>query len=326
MITLNEKMKKFLKVAGIILGLLVLWFLYNVFMGSNSYKLGTSTYETGLSSKSSMSMSGSNASEMSQRAYEMDSVGMAEDNSNSLNNNNSSEPVSVDKKVIKNGSLSLKIEKTEKAAEEISQITKNQGGEVFSTNFYERVKGQKTGSMTVKVPVQKFEETIGKIKEVATQVVSESTAGKDVTEQYADLQIQVKNKKAEEESFVKILDRAGEIDDVLAVTQQISRVRGEIERLEGRIRLMDSQTDMSTITVSLSEDIEIAPVSNDWRPIQVVKKSFSELVDSMQGFVDGLIRFVIVTLPSLIIFLIIVWIFWSIGKKIFKKIFGQKVK
>jgi hypothetical protein len=178
--------------------------------------------------------------------------------------------------------------------------------------------------MTIKVPVEKFEDTIAKIKLVATQVISESTTGQDVTEQYADLQIQVKNKKAEEESFVKILERAGDIEDVLKVTVQISRVRSEIERLEGKIKLMNSQTDMSTIVVNLSEDIEITPIGNDWRPWQVVKKSFSELVGSLQGFVDGVIRFVIVTLPSFIIFLLIAWIVWIGGKKIYDKIISKK--
>lgn len=328
MIFLNDQAKKTLKVIGVVIGILILWGIFNLSRmtlnapASMDLPQSKNISSSGLSDSSFSLPSGINSA----REWATDSSSpemMMDENSGA--GSVPSEPVQTDKKVIKNGNLSLKVEKTEKAAEEISQITRSQGGEVFSTNFYERVKGQKSGSMTIKVPVQKFEETVEKMKGVATQVISESTSGQDVTEQYADLQVQVKNKKAEEESFVKILDRAGKIEDVLAVTQQISRVRGEIERLEGRIRFMDSQTDMSTITVSLSEDIEIAPISNDWRPWQIVKKSFSELIDSMQGFVDGLIRFVIVTVPSLAIFLLIIWIVWKIGKKIFKKIFGQKI-
>ncbi len=325
MIALNEKVKKAFKIVGVIVVLLILWGIYSLFTGGEN-RLGSSSYETGLSSSDrSVNISAPLVAipEMVQKSHQTDSMELVEGN---FIEDRVGSAIPVDKKVIKNGNLSLKIEKTEEAAEEISQIIKGQGGEIFSTNFYERVKGQKSGNMTVKVPVQKFEETIGKVKEIATQVISESTTGQDVTEQYVDLQIQAKNKRAEEESFVKILDRAGEIDDVLAVTKQISRVRGEIERLEGRIKVMDSQTDMSTITISLSEDIEIAPISNDWRPWQVVKKSFSELVDSMQGFINGVIHFVIVTLPSLIIFLLIVWIVWSVGKRIFKKIFGKKAE
>ena len=316
MIVLNEKIKRALRIAGAVVGIFLLWAIFNLFTGNTSQKLATQKENVSFSD----SLGSSGLSAPMAANYNVDSASRVAMESESVDDASGSVNLS-DKKIIKNGNLSLKIEKTEKAAEEISQIVSSQGGEVFSTNFYERVKGQKSGSITVKVPVSKFEDTIEKIKKIATQVISESTTGQDVTEQYADLQAQLKNKKAEEASFVKILDRAVKIEDVLAVTQQISRVRGEIERLEGRIKYMDSQTDMSKITISLSEDIEITPISNDWRPWQVVKKSFSELIDSLQGLVDGLIRFVIVTLPSLIVFLLIIWIIWKVGKKIYAKFF-----
>ena len=315
MITLDEKVKKALTIVGVILALLILWGILNLFTG-NTKRIMPSPM-----GGFSMDDTDSSFGVAPMMDYEIDSSEMAM--KNAAVESIPETPALIDKKIIKNGSLSLKVEKTEKAAEEISQIVKNEGGEVFSSNFYERIKGQKSGSITIKVPVIKFEETIGKIKEVATQVVSESTSGQDVTEEFIDLQAQLKNKKAEEESFVKILNRAVKIEDVLAVTQQISRVRGEIESLEGRIKYINSQADMSTITVDLSEDVEITPISNDWRPWQVVKKSFSELIDSMQGLINGLIRFVIVVLPSLIVFLLIVWIFWKIGKKIFNKVFKK---
>lgn len=318
MIIINDQAKKFLKIFGIVLGILIVWGIFNLFKGNVAHAPLNSLPQAG---EKNISSSDDAVMDSPSRNYEMSAPEMmVQDSSGIIAEENS---LLVDKKIIKNGSLDLRVEKTETAVEKISQIVKGQGGEVFSTNFYEPIKGQKSGSITLKVPVEKFEETISKIKEVATQVFYEVTSGQDVTEQYSDLQAQLKNKKAEEESFVKILERAGEIEDVLKVTQQIARVRGEIERLEGRIRFMDSQTDMSTIVVNLSEDIEIAPISKDWRPIQVIKKSFSELIDNMQGFVDGLIRFAIVTLPSFIVFLAFVWALWLIGKKIYGKFFRK---
>lgn len=225
----------------------------------------------------------------------------------------------IDKKIIKNGNLSLKVGSTDWATEQISNIAKEKGGDVFSTNVYETIKGQKSGYVTIKVPVDKFGEAIDGIKKIATQVVNESTNAQDVTEQYTDLQAQLKNKKAEEESFVKILGTAGKIDDVLAATREVARVRGEIERLEGKIRFMDNQTDMSTITINLTEDVTVTPVSEGWRPWQVAKQSFKELIDNIQGFADGLIRFIIVGIPSLIPFaLLVIFLVW-IGRKVHRK-------
>jgi hypothetical protein len=322
---LNEKTKKILKIIGVVVAVFFFWSVFNSFTGRNNQDSLTSKYSSikrvpQLLNQSITEDAGSSV-EVEGRPMPMN---VTEENfiesRQTVNDEVSSTELVIDEKVIKNGDLGLKVENTEKAAEKVSVIAKEQGGEVFATNFYERVKGQKSGNITIKVPVNKFEETIAKLKKVATQVISESTTGQDVTEQYADLQAQLKNKRAEEESFVKILDRAGKIDDVLAVTQQISRVRGQIERLEGRIRYMDSQTDMSTININLSEDIEIASTNNDWRPWQVVKRSAKELLSNIQDFVDGIIRFVIVGIPSLIPFLLFLLVLYWIGKRIYRKI------
>lgn len=314
---LISKIRPIAKIIGIVLGIFILWIIFGLLTNKQSvdYGIQKETLNT--------PMLETNRANISMDAMDTN-MKMMEDSmpaySGNLNQASSPEAVSSDKKVIKNGNLTLKVENTENSAQKISEIIKNQNGEIFSTNFFERVKGQKSGSLTVKIPVDKFEATLALIKTVATQVVSESTTGQDITEQYSDLQAQLKNKRAEEQSFVKILDRAGDIDDVLAVTKQIARVRGEIERLEGRIKFMDSQTNMSTIVIALSEDIEIAPVQNDWRPWQVTKKAFSDLLNNSQDFVDGTIRFIIVSIPSLIPFLIFLWVIYWISKKIWRKI------
>ena len=119
---------------------------------------------------------------------------------------------------------------------------------------------------------------------------------------------------------MKILGTAGKIDDVLATTREVNRVRGEIERLEGRIRFMDSQTDMSTIRVNLTEDVNVVPVSEGWRPWEVVKQSFKELMVNIQEFADGIIRFIIVGIPSLIPFVLLIGFLYWAAKKIFNKI------
>ena len=316
---LNEKVKKNFKIVVIIVGVLFLWGVFNLFTGVNKnshHNLEMSMMEETIN-VDDVEVSGEQevvADRMTNKDY---AIGNSSKSMNVLS------PVVnqvVDKKVIKNGNLNLKVEKVAEATEEISEIVQGLGGEIFATNFSERIKGQRRGNLTIKVPVVKFSEAISKIKNVATQVINETTTGRDVTEQYADLQVQLRNKRAEELSFVKILDRSGKIDDVLAVTKQIARVRGEIERLQRRIKYINSQTEMSTITVSLSEDVGTTLVSDNWRPWQTVKKSFQELINNIQDFVDGIIRFLIVGIPSLIPFLLFLTIvYWGV-RKIYIKI------
>ena len=224
-----------------------------------------------------------------------------------------------DKKVIKNGNLTLKVDNSDESSAKISQIAQDNGGEVFSSNFYENPKNIKSGSITVKVPVANFEKTFSELKKVATLVVQESTSGQDVTEEYADLQSQLKNKQAEEAQFVQILGQAQKIQDILDVTRELSRVRGEIELLQGRIKLLNSQTDMASIFISLSEDANIT-VIDSWRPWQVVKNSVNVLIKKAQGFVDFVIVLVITAIPLILLYALLFYVLYRIGKKIYFKV------
>ncbi len=227
--------------------------------------------------------------------------------------------IAADKKIIKNGSLDLKVDSADDASRKISDIAKNNGGEVFSSNFYQTAKNVKSGTITVKVPVANFEKAFAELKKVASLVVRESTSGNDVTEQYADLQGQLKNKQAEEQSFAKILERSGTIDEILKVTRELSRVRGEIERLQGRIKFMDSQTDMSSITISLSEDESIT-FADSWRPWQVVKETFNALFKDLQKFINFVIVLIIRVIPIMVLYALIALVVWVAGRKIYGKI------
>jgi hypothetical protein len=232
---------------------------------------------------------------------------------------NGTDATSENKRIIKNGSLRLKVENTEKSVEKIKDITKQFNGEVANINIYRRGKNGLEGNLTVRVPVNKFEATYAKIKEVGDQILSQSIGSDDVTEQYVDLQAQIRNKKAEEETFRKLLERSGKLEDVLKVTREVARVRGEIDRLEGKIKFMESQTDMATVNVSLVEYEQIATSQNTWKPLRIVQKALHDLVIKSQSLINGLIYFVIVQLPLLIIVALGIFILYKIGIKVFNK-------
>lgn len=226
---------------------------------------------------------------------------------------------SVDKKVIKNGNLTLKVDNADESSAKISQIAKDNGGEVFSSNFYETPKNIKSGNITIKVPVANFEKTFAELKKVAVLVVQESTSGQDVTEEYTDLQSQLKNKQAEEAQFVQILGQAQKIQDILDVTTELSRVRGEIEIFQGRIKFLNSQTDMASISMSLSEDANIT-LADSWRPLQVVKEAVNALIKKAQGFVNFAIVLIVTVIPIILLYALLVYVIYRIGKKIYIKI------
>lgn len=229
----------------------------------------------------------------------------------------------ADQKVIKNGSLNMKVSNLDAATENINKIAKENGGEVFSSNFYNTGANLKSGWVTVKVPVANFEKALAEIKKVASLVTQESISGQDVTEEYADLQAQIKNKQAEEQQYQAILGQAQKVQDILDVTAQLSRVRGEIESLQGRIKFLSSQADLASISINLTEDTNIT-VSDSWRPLQVAKDAINTLIRKSQGFVNFAIVLVITVIPIAILYLFLVYILYLIGKKIYLKVKEKK--
>jgi len=314
-------MNKILKIGGIVLGAFVFIVVVLVFLSASRNMLSSSSdnslgvASTGLPSASlPMSFSSPLSSRSMMKEESIESLPVP-----SYDAGTSQDMAETEKKVIKNGNLTLKVDSANNAAQKITEIAKNNKGEVSSSSFYQSANNVKSGSMEVKVPVADFDKAFAEIKKVASLVVRESTSGQDVTEQYIDLQAQLKNRQAEEQSFVKILNQAQKIQDVLDVTAELARVRGNIEQLQVRIKYLESQTDMSTISINLSEDSNIT-VIDSWRPWQVVKDSFNSLVKSLQEFVNFLIQFVIVVIPFLIIWAVIIWAVYKIGQKIYFRI------
>jgi hypothetical protein len=229
----------------------------------------------------------------------------------------------VDKKIIKNGNLTMKVANADNAANDVASIAKINGGEVFTSNFYENTSNVKSGTITVKVPVANFEKAFSELKKVASLVVRESTSGQDVTEQFVDLESRLKNKQEEEKAFADILTRSGQIDDVLKVTRELARVRGEIEVIQGQLKFMASQTDMSVISVNLSEDDSIT-ISDSWRPLQIAKDAVNDLISKVQKFISFVIVLIVTVIPILALYLFLFFILYWIGKKIYHKFIKRK--
>lgn len=250
-----------------------------------------------------------------------------------------------ERRVVRDGTLSLRVEDTEWSADEIGRIAERFGGFVVSRVMSSEIPGYpmpmmrgefdnssdeepsvgtsipESGMITIKVPSEKFAETMSAIRGIATAVLNESSSASDVTAAYVDLEAQLKNKYAEEEAFTKILNtNAQKVSDILEVTRELSRVRGEIERLEAQKKYMDSQTDMASITVSLSEDARVGSVSNDWRPWQTVKNAVNQLLLHFRGFIDGSIYFVVSVLPLFLLYLIGLYVLFLVGRMIYRKL------
>lgn len=229
-----------------------------------------------------------------------------------------------EQRIIKTGQMSLQVKDTPKAIDEIRALVKTNNGFIESSTLNDNGSGPRSAWMTLRIPVTSFDATLAQLKSIATLVVSESVNGQDVTADFVDLEADLRNAKAEESSYLEILKRSGAIDDVLAVTKQLADVRGRIERLEGRKRFLSNRTDLATISVSLTEDTRIEAPSSNWRPLEVARQAFQDLIVGLQMIVNFTIRLVITVigllLPIVLLAGLLVWLGWKLVKIVLGKL------
>lgn len=139
----------------------------------------------------------------------------------------------TDRKVVKTGSLSMFVEKAEETAPKIKVLAEDMGGFVVNSQIYETSLDSKSANVTIKVPADKFDETMEALKELAVEVERENESARDVTEEFVDLEARLSNLEAQEEQYLEILKRAYTIEDILSVTNRLNSVRQQIEQLEG---------------------------------------------------------------------------------------------
>ncbi len=115
--------------------------------------------------------------------------------------------------------------------------------------------------ISVRVPAQRVDETMGRLRELATKVDSEVSSSRDVTDEYVDHQSRLRNLAASEEQLLELLGQTAKVEELLLVQQELSKVRGQIEEIEGRIKLLEETVAFSLINVSL--ELEPAAMKAD---------------------------------------------------------------
>ena len=205
---------------------------------------------------------------------------------------------SSDRKIIRNAELDLEAGDPEDAQRKITSIAELHGGFVVESQQSSSEVQSATRdivAMTVRVPSDKFANTLAEIRNVSTRVVVETVKGQDVTEEFIDIEAQLKTKKALEQQFMEIMKRANTVDDALSVHSQLADVRSEIERVEGRKRFLENQSAMSTIKIRLQTPKLFAQSSVGFSGR--LADSFSTGADVAVNFVLNLVTFVIAALP-----------------------------
>ncbi|MEW6770534.1 MAG: DUF4349 domain-containing protein [Bacillota bacterium] len=225
--------------------------------------------------------------------------------------------------VVRRKTLRLEVKDAGAAYAAVEKIADKNGGFIISASLSspdggpvyplkaapEAVRGPLSGTIVLKVPVQRYGAAIKELKGLG-KLRSEEETAEEVTERHIDLNARLRNLKRQEERYLEILDSAVKVEEMLKVEEQLVRIRGEIESLQAQVEYLEKSAAMATITLELSEPASVAMPLIEWGLGDAFKTA-------LRGFVAVVNFFIIAagTLLPLAIGGLLVWLVVTARRK-----------
>jgi hypothetical protein len=211
--------------------------------------------------------------------------------------------------VIKNAQLSIVVANPAATMDAITRMAESMGGFVVTSNLYQLLLDNDLevpqADITIRVPAARLTEALEQIKSGAGEVLSENVSGEDVTREYTDLKSRLRNLEDAEAQLREIMASATKTEDVLAVFNQLTYVREQIEVTRGQIQYYEQASALSAIEVRIQSEETVKPLTiGAWQPVGVARDAIQALVDTFKVLVNIAIWIVLYILPvGLLIFI-----------------------
>jgi hypothetical protein len=194
----------------------------------------------------------------------------------------------ADTQIARTGSVSLLVPDVEAAIAKITAAAQMQGGEVLSLNDQTPSQpGERhTAQVQIGVPVSRFDATIAALGRFGG-LQSRSVSAENVATQIVDAQARLRNLRSTESDLLNIMSRAGKIDEVLAVENQVSATREQIEQLDGEVQALKHRVAMSTVTIDLEDEVAATAVEVGVGP--QLRDSWNSALRSVRNFTVALV-------------------------------------
>ena len=210
-------------------------------------------------------------------------------------------PADATRSIIRRARLELTVEDTDRAVAEITALAERLGGYVGDLTA-ERRDELVFYDVTLRVPTPRYGDAVSELKEMATQVDSESRSTEDVTDQIVDLEARLETLRGVEIELRALLAesrRQGrDVAAIMEIYRQLTEIRTQIEQLDARMENLERETTFSAIQVSLAPDAAGRPIlDDDWRPWETFRGAVGMLVAVLQGLADVAIVAAVFLLP-----------------------------
>ena len=218
--------------------------------------------------------------------------------------------------IIRSANVSMIVGDTAASIEKITAAAESAGGYVSDSKVW-REGEQLRGAITLRIPADRLSAALTLIRKLAVRIQSETIGTQEVTQEYVDLQSQLRNLEAAEIELRALMStirqNSRKASEVLEMYQQLSTIRSQIEQIKGRIRYLSQMTALATVQVELIPDAIAKPVVEPgWQPMVIVKNASRALVEALETFAAVTIWLGIYVLPVVALLMLIAFGVWRV--------------
>jgi hypothetical protein len=196
--------------------------------------------------------------------------------------------------IIKSAQLDIEVARDglQDAVDDAIAAAQDAGGFVLTTRLDEERSGR--GSLVLRVPAENFESALASLDDLG-EVLGRSVSGQDVGEEFVDLEARLRNFEAQEAVLLRLMDRAETVSDTIRVQRELTGIQLEVERIRGRLRFLEDQTSLGTVTVKLTEPGAVVATAS------TLDKAWQRAGSAALAFVSGLVVSLGVIVPGAIL-------------------------
>ncbi|GAB4346591.1 MAG: hypothetical protein Fur0042_12200 [Cyanophyceae cyanobacterium] len=215
--------------------------------------------------------------------------------------------------LIRTARLTLRVEDVAAAIGSVQAIARAKDGDLLDLQDLADPDNQRQAHLVLRVPQGQLDGTLDAIAALG-RPIERQVAAEDVTDRIVDADARLRNLRRKEQSFLAILDRAGAIKDVLAVTEQVERTRTEIEVLDAQLKFLRDRVAYSQITVQLRQSLASGSNAN---PLSAqLLETWGQASNSLGSVTVGILKLLLWLLVYTPYWLAIAAIIWAITRRI----------
>jgi hypothetical protein len=122
-----------------------------------------------------------------------------------------------------------------------------------------------------------------------------------------------------------VRQRTQKASDILEVFNQLTSIRGQLDRTEARLASLSRLTELATITVELVPDALAQPLTTGpWRPITVVRAAFRTLLATLKWLLEATIWLVLYVIPVVLVLAVPAFGLWTGVRAVRKRVSARR--